>query len=131
MNDFLQASAAVLIGAILIMIVGKRNAEIGMVLAVAVCCMVILGAVSYWRRIWDFLALWRQFSTLDNQILHTLWKVVGIGIISEICALICADAGNAALGKSLQFVACAVILYLSIPILTDMMELIQDFLGAM
>ncbi len=130
MNIFLQASAAVLLGAILIIIVGKRNAEIGIVLTIAVCCFVILGAVSYWRRIWDFLTLLRDYRVWDNELLSTLWKVVGIGLISEICALICTDAGSAALGKSLQFVADAVILYLSIPIFEELMRLLQNILGA-
>ena len=44
-------------------------------------------------------------------------------------ALVCTDAGNGSLGKSLQFLASAVIIYLSIPVLNGLMDLLQQILG--
>ena len=54
---------------------------------------------------------------------------VGIYIISEIAALICTDAGNAALGKTLQFLSTALILYMSLPMFSQLLSLIESILG--
>jgi hypothetical protein len=43
--------------------------------------------------------------------------------------MVCADAGNASLGKVLQILASAVILWLSLPVFTALIELIQKILG--
>ena len=60
--------------------------------------------------------------------LGILLKAVGIGLVSEIAGLVCNDAGNGSLGKTLQMLGSAVILYLSLPIFTAMLELIREIL---
>ena len=68
---------------------------------------------------------------LDETLISILLKVAGIGIISEIAALICTDTGNAALGKTLQLLGSAVILWMSIPLFTMLLELLQSILGVL
>lgn len=60
--------------------------------------------------------------------LGILLKAVGIGLVSEIAGLVCTDAGNGSLGKALQMLGSAVILYLSLPIFTAILELIREIL---
>ena len=50
-------------------------------------------------------------------------------MIGDVAGLICADAGNAAMGKGLQFMAVAVILWLSLPMMNALLELIEGILG--
>ena len=57
-----------------------------------------------------------------------LLKIVGICFTAEIASLICEDSGNAALGKALQSLAGAVILYLSLPMLTKLLDLVEGIL---
>ena len=56
-------------------------------------------------------------------------KAVGIGVISEIAVLICQDSGNAALGKGLQLLATIVVLWLALPLMQGLLELVQKILG--
>ena len=63
-----------------------------------------------------------------SELLEILLKVVGIGMISQITELVCADSGNKSLGKSLQILTSALILCLSIPILDEMVSLIESLL---
>jgi hypothetical protein len=58
-----------------------------------------------------------------------LLKVVGIGLIGEISALICTDSGNASLGKILQILSAAVILRLALPLLEQFLDLLEKVLG--
>ena len=68
---------------------------------------------------------------LDSGTLRILLKAVGIGLVSEIAALVCADAGNSSLGKTVQLLGSAVILWLSLPLFTMLIELLQRIMGAL
>ena len=123
MSLFWKAAAAVLLAVVLGLSLGKQK-DIGVLLTMAVCCMVAMIAISYLEPVLDFL---RELETLGDM-LGILLKAVGIGLVSEIAGLVCTDAGNGSLGKTLQMLGSAVILYLSLPIFTAMLELIREIL---
>ena len=91
--------------------------------------MVAAAAGQFIQPVIEFLNTLQQVGNLDSAYLGILLKVVGIGLLSEVAALVCADAGNATLGKTLQMLAACVILWLSIPLLGSLLDLIQDILG--
>jgi stage III sporulation protein AD len=66
---------------------------------------------------------------LNTDLLAVILKTVGIGLIGELAGLICSDAGNAALEKSIQILTTAVILWLSIPLFESLLDLVQAILG--
>lgn len=129
MTAFWQGAAAVLLTVILGLALGKQGKEAGLLLTLAVCCMVGCLAMTYLSPVIAFLQQLREVGQLDGGMLEILLKAVGIGLIGEIAALICADSGNGALGKALQLLSAAVILWLSIPLLTQLLELLQEILG--
>lgn len=129
MELFLQAAAAVLVAVIFFLVLNGHSKEQGLLLTLAVCCAVIVVAGRFVQPVFDFLEGLQQVGRLDNAYLATLLKAVGIGFLSEVVAMVCADAGNATLGKSLQMLATCVILWLSVPLLDSLLELIQDILG--
>ena len=78
------------------------------------------------------LELLKQFETLGNlqpQWLSILLKAVCIGLVVEICSLICTDAGNSTLAKALQILGTVVILWLSVPLMNSLIDLLQQILG--
>lgn len=129
MTPFLQAAAAVLIAVILSIALGKNGKETALLISLAACSMVVIGAFDYLEPIVSFMDQLQNTAQMDSSVLTLLLKVVGIGMISEIVVLICTDAGNAALGKALQILSSAVILWLTIPVLKDLLELVTSILG--
>jgi stage III sporulation protein AD len=91
--------------------------------------MVGVLAFTYLKPVVDFIHTLQDTAQLDDAMLEILLKAVGIGLVGEIASLICTDTGNAALGKSLQMLSAAVILWLSLPLLTQLLELLQQILG--
>ena len=91
--------------------------------------MVVMIAFSYLEPVLDFLRELEAIGDLQADMLGILLKAVGIGIVAEIAGMICCDAGNASLGKTVQLLGSAVILYLSIPVFSALLELIQTILG--
>lgn len=129
MDLFIRAASAVLLTVVLSLALGKQGKETAGLLSIIVCCMVIGIAIRYLEPVWEFLDKLESLGNLNGEMVGTLFKVVGIGMLSEIAAMVCADAGSASLGKTLQLLSSAVILWLCIPIFTALMDLIQGILG--
>ena len=129
MEIFFKATAAVLIVVILAQVFEKQERHLTVLLTVAVCSMVGMIAFSFLEPVLDFLRELEAMAQLQEDMLAILLKLVGVGITAEIAALICSDASSGSLGKSLQFLASAVILYLSIPIFNAFFAMIREILG--
>ncbi len=129
MELYWKGAAAVLLAVVLGLALTKQGKETGILLTLTVCCMVACAAMVYLQPVIDFVRQLQNLAQLDNEMLKILLKAVGVGLIGEIASLICMDAGNGALGKSLQLLTTAVILWLSLPLLTAVLELIQEILG--
>lgn len=129
MTYFLQATALVLVAAILCLTIGKQGKDFSILLTIAVCCMVLILGAAYLEPVLDFLQNLESMGQLDSSLIDVLFKVVGIAMLSEIAGMICTDAGNASMGKALHILGTAVILWLSIPIFNALLELIGQILG--
>lgn len=129
MEQFLQAAAAVLLTVILGLILSKHGKETGLLLTILVCCMVGAIAIHYLQPVIALMKTLQESSELDFGMFEILLKVVGIGFIAEVAGLVCTDAGNGALGKTLQMLAAAVILWMAIPLLERLLELVTAILG--
>ena len=125
MDVFLKVMAAILVTAILTLILAKHSADISLLLTISVCCMVIAVAVSYLQPILDFAYRLIQIGDLDTSLLSVVLKSVGIGIVSQVAGLICADSGNQSLGKAVQIMATAIILGFSVPAFEQMLLLVE------
>lgn len=130
MSIFLKAAAGILLAVIFILILSRQEKDLGLMLIIAVCCMVISAAFTFLQPVKDLLNHLQTVGQLKSDTLTIMMKAVGIGFITEVTCLICSDAGNAALGKTLEFLSSAVILWLSIPLLNELLELLDNILGA-
>lgn len=126
---FWKAAAAVLIAVVLELTLGKREKDFGLLLSIAVCCMVGIIAFSYLEPVLDLLRELEALGDLQGDLLGILLKALGIGLVAEVAGMVCSDAGNGSLGKTIQMLGGAVILYLSIPVFRSLLELIQRILG--
>lgn len=129
MDLFFQAAAGVLIASILGLVLAKQGKEFTIVLTIAVCCMVVLLCITFLEPVLDLLCQLEALGNLNGEMVRILFKVVGIGLVSEIAGMVCTDAGNGSLGKALQMLGTAVILWLSIPVFQALLELVQEILG--
>ncbi len=71
-----------------------------------------------------------MLSNISSKTLEILLKTIGIGFIGEIVSLICADAGNSAISKLFHFFTQCVILWLSIPLIHQFIDLLKQILNA-
>lgn len=131
MTLYAKALAGILVALVLIPVLEKQGKDMALVLTAAVLCMMAGAAFSFLEQVTDFFFQLRQDTGMDEGTLKTLLKLVGIGLTGEIVTVLCADTGCSALGKGLQLLTSALILFLSLPILRSLTELIRQILGGL
>ena len=129
MGGFWQGAALALIGAVLSMVLGKRSEHMGIMVTMAVVCMIAIMALNYIKPAIELIARLQVMGNLDQDMLSTLLKAVVIAMVTELATMVCADAGMTSAGKALQMLGAAVVLWLSIPLVERMLDLLQDVLG--
>lgn len=128
MEGFFQAAGAVVILVILCLLVSSRDKSFGSLLVMGGCAMVLMLGISYLSPVVSFLQDLQSLGNLQPELVKILMKVTGIGILTEITVLLCADSGNSSLGQSLRILSTGVILWLSLPIFQAMLDLVQSIL---
>lgn len=128
MELFMKAAGAALIASILGLALNKQAKDMQILLVIAGCCMVAGVAATYLRPVLELLGELQMLGNLNSELTGILIKAAGIGLISELACMICKDAGNASLGKTVQILGSAVVLYLAIPVFRGLIELIQGIL---
>ncbi len=129
MGEYIRWTAVVLMGLVLSLVIGKRSKDLSLLLTLAVCVLVCLGAVEFLEPVTALLSDLRRFGGLDSEAVSILLKSAGIGLLSELAGTLCADAGEGALGKALQILSNAAILWLSIPLFRQILSLIEEVLA--
>ena len=129
MDAYFKAVGATLVAVILILVLRREGREIGQLLSMLACGLVAMAALNFFRPVADFIQALKRIGNLNGEMVGILLKVVGISVTAEVASLICDDSGNSALGKTLQLLATAVILCLSIPLLNQLVGLIEGISG--
>lgn len=129
MDTVIKVLAGTLITVILGLALRQQGKDIALLLSIAVCCMVLAVVMLYLEPVVEFIRQLFSFTGTDPEMLEILLKSVGIGLLAEIAGLICADAGNAALAKTIQVLSAAVILWLAVPLMQALLELVHQLMG--
>ena len=129
MSDFLKIAAGIIVAVILWVTVNKSNKDISVLLTMAVCAIVCIAGLGYLRPVIRFMEKLKDLGRLDGELFLLLIKVVGVGMIAEISMLICKDAGNESMGKTLQILSAFVVLCMSVPVFEKLMSLLDTILG--
>ena len=129
MDTVLRTIAGVMLALILGITLSKQGKDLTVVLTVSVCCMVVTVAISFLDPVVDFFSLLRSVGDLDSDIMGIILKCTGISLIAEIAGLICSDSGFGAMGKAIKILAVAAVLWLSLPLMTSLVEMLQSVMG--
>ena len=129
MTEYLRLAAAALVGLILTLVVGRQSKDLGLLLSLAVCVLLGLGGMEFLEPVTELIAELQRLGELDSGAVSILLKCAGIGILSELAGLLCADAGEGALGRALQLCSNAAILWLSLPLLRQVLTMLGEVLA--
>ena len=130
MSDYYQIIAGALLTCILYLFLIKQGKDTAILLSITVCCMIVSAAVGYLRPIIAFFEQLLKLGNIDTQLFEILMKAVCIGLLGEIVCLICTDSGNTALGKGVQMLTVTVVIWVALPMLSELLSLIDSILAS-
>jgi len=129
MEAFWKAAAVIILAIILGVTLERVEKDISVVLTVAACCIVMSVAIQYLSEVVGFLWKIGNITGYENPFMDILLKISGVALMTELTSLIGSDAGNNALGKVMQILGNAVILFLSLPMFEAFLSIVQDIMG--
>ena len=131
MDDFWRTTALVLLTVILSLSLDKTERDISAVMGIVALCIAACAAVTILNPVLNYLVELQRLFHLPDDLISILMKAVGIALVAELSASICADAGNASLGKMLQILGGAAVLTLSVPMFRTLMTIIKEMIGGL
>lgn len=129
MTTFLQGIAGALIGLILYLTIGAQGKDITVLLSVAVCILVLYCGLRFLQPVVELMWELQNTAKLDEGMIQIIFKVVGIGLIGELTALLCLDGGNSAMARTVELLTSAAVLWLAIPLFQQLLALITQITG--
>ena len=129
MDLYLKITAGILIASILCLAVPSHIKELSLMLTLFVCAGALIAGVVFFKPVITFAQKLISIGNLNQEYLQILCKIIGIGLISQICGLVCSDAGNQSMAKALQIITTVVILCICVPLLEELLSLIVSILG--
>ena len=129
MSLYVKSLGCIFFTVIICVVLAKQGKEISLLLTIASCAMVASVAVLLLEPVTNLILKLETLGNLNSGMVMIILKTIGVGLLSQISSGICADAGNATLGKVLQFLTCAVLLGLSTPLLQELISIVEMVLG--
>ena len=130
MDVYFKLLSVVMLTSILALTLAKLGNDYSLMLTLLVCSVVLASSVQFLRPIFSFFTSLSDLLGDSADIMKLLMKIVGVGVVSQITEMVCNDAGNASLGKVLHILTISVILWLSLPILEELVSLMKSILEA-
>ena len=66
---------------------------------------------------------------LDKALMTPMLKTIGIGILTQLSATICADAGENAIAKLVEICGGVLALYVALPLLEAVLDMVEQMSG--
>ena len=128
---FFKVLAGAMAGVVLLRLLDRHGSAAGIPFALLVCVLILMAAGTFLQPVLELLRSLQKEVNLDAQLLTIILKAVGIGLVGEVAALICADGGNAALARGVEITTAAALLWLSMPLVKQLLELIRQITGSL
>ena len=131
MNILFKICAAALISLVLMLLVEKQDKHIAALISITICCILFAGTAEYFRPIISLIRQLQRTAALDSNVFAILLKSVAVSVICEVTSLICTESGYSSLGRVLQNAGIALILYFSLPLFNELLDLVSDLMGGL
>ena len=117
-----------LVALVIIILLKQYRPEFAIYVSIIVGVLILALAM---RKITGVINLLKSISEktyINKQFLGILLKITGIAIITEFAVSICSDAGEKAIASKIEMGSKVIIIAMSIPIISSLLELIVEIL---
>ena len=128
MDDISKIIGIGLIGLIIIVILKQYKPELAIYVSIIAGVLILVFAIEKLTGIINLLQSISNKTNINSSFLKILLKITGITFITEFAVSICSDAGEKAIASKIEIGSKVVIITMSIPIITSLLELVLEIL---
>ena len=121
-------SALCMVAAILASLLKKHSPEMGLLLAGAVCVVVLMALSGTLGEIRDFLQSLADWGGVSPELFSPLIKTLGIAMVTRLGADLCKDAGQNAMAGIVEMAGSFSAIVVAMPLFTAVWEMLQSML---
>ncbi len=129
MDVMLKISALAVLAAVLCVLLRQNEKVSALALSVLACVSVLILGFQFMQPVWSIVERLRELSGLSNGLTAPLFKVVGIGLLTQIAGSVCTEAGEASLAKAVEISGTLLSVYASLPLLAAVLSLVEKLIG--
>ena len=126
MEIIIKAVVIGVVGSVLTLIIKRTNPELSTVLTLAVCTIILGLALKLYSSVSEVLELVDLGESFSSAYTAPVLKCVGIGITARLGSDLCKDSGQDALASSVEICGAVCALYVSIPLIKTMLQMIGE-----
>ena len=128
MENVIRLAIICAVSAVLAVFVGKSSPEMGILLTLCVCTLVLLALTAPLREIIELLDQMIAWSGMTSDVFAPLLKMLGIALVCRVGGDLCRDAGQSAMASLVEIGGVFGAILVSVPLLRAVWELLQSLI---
>ncbi len=128
MEEIIKIVGIGLIALVIAIILKQYRPEYAIYVSIVAGILILVFIMSKITGIINLLQSISDKTYINKQFLSILLKITGIAIITEFAVSICTDAGEKAIASKIEIGSKVIIIAMSIPIISSLLELIIEIL---
>lgn len=129
MDNLIQVALIGLLAVIFANLLRKNSKELAILLTLAACALIGVLLIRIAQPVIDFMEQLRNIAGLDKALMEPLLKTIGIGLLTQLCANVCQDAQESAIGKMIEICGSVLALYTAIPLLEAVLKMMEGLIS--
>ena len=126
--DIFKILAIAVLTCIASLIVKQVKPDFASIVAISGGIVILLFVIQYVEEIIGVFQGLIHKTGLSPTLFSSILKIIGIGYLTEFTSSICSDCGNTSLASKVGLAGKIVILFLALPIITNLLEVIMGIL---
>ena len=126
--DVIKIIGVGLISLIIIIIIRQYKPEFTLYVSLLAGALILLFIMDELTGIIDLLTSLSNKTSINNEFLKLLLKITGIAFLTEFAVSICKDTGESAIANKIDMGGKVIIISMSIPIISSLLEIILEIL---
>lgn len=128
MTDVIKIIGIGLLALIIIVILKQYKPEFAIYVSMIAGVLILVLSIRKLTGIINLLQSLANKTYINKSFLSILLKITGIAFITEFAVSICSDAGEKAIASKIEIGSKVIIIAMSIPIITSLLELVIEIL---
>ncbi len=126
--EIVRIAGVGLIGAVISIIIRRSKPEFSMMIPIVISFTILAGVLPYLKEIIGELGTLSESVGINGAYMAVIIKIIGVSYLASISAELCRDAGEKAIAAKIELGGKLIILAMSAPVITRMLDLVREII---